>query len=86
MYMNLCPYKYILGVPGKGIHQYRFFGIAIVDTIQTIIGAAIMAYIFKWPFWLTLLGLFLLGEILHYIFCVPTTVMKLLFPNSFPSS
>jgi hypothetical protein len=83
--MNLCPYKYILGVPGKGIHQYRFFGVAIVDTVQTIIGAALLAYLFKWSFWLTLLGLFLLGEILHYIFCVPTTVMKTLFPKEFPT-
>jgi hypothetical protein len=46
MYMNLCPYKYILGVPGKGIHKYRYFGISIVDTIMTIIGAVLLAYLF----------------------------------------
>ena len=84
MYMNLCPYKYILGVPGKGIHQYRFFGIAVVDTVQTILGAALLAYLFKWSFWITLLALFLLGEFLHYIFCVPTAVMKFIFPHEFP--
>ena len=44
--MNLCPYKYILGVPGKGIHKYRYFGISIVDTIMTIIGAVLLAYLF----------------------------------------
>jgi hypothetical protein len=81
--MNLCPYKYILGIPGKGIHQYRFFGIAIADTVMTILGAAILSYLFKWSFWLTLILFFLLGEFLHYIFCVPTTVMKLLFPRQF---
>ena len=86
MYMNLCPYKYILGVPGKGIHKYRFFGVAIADTIMTMIGAAIMAYIFKWSFWLTFAFLFILGEFLHYIFCVPTTIMRLIFPNKFPLS
>ena len=23
--MNLCKYKNVLGIPGKGIHSYRFF-------------------------------------------------------------
>jgi hypothetical protein len=84
--MNLCPYKYILGIPGKGIHKYNIFGIAIADTIMTILGAALLSYLFKWRFWLTLILFFLLGEFLHYIFCVPTTVMKLLFPRQFPRS
>jgi hypothetical protein len=66
--MNLCPYKYILGVPGKGVHQYRFLGFSVSDTVMTIIGAAFLAYIFKWSFWITLLSLFVLGEFLHYIF------------------
>ena len=82
--MNLCPYKYILGVPGKGIHQYRFLGFSVSDTIMTIIGAAILAYLFKWTFWITLILFFTLGEFLHYIFCVPTTCMKLIFPKEFP--
>jgi len=81
--MNLCPYKYILGIPGQGIHQYRLFGFAIVDTLSTIVGAFILSYIFKWSFWITLITFFILGEFLHYIFCVPTTFMKLLFPNKF---
>jgi len=85
MYMNLCPYKYILGVPGKGIHKYRYFGISIVDTIMTIIGAALLAYLFKWSFWVTFITFFIFGEFLHYIFCVPTTVMKTFFPREFPT-
>jgi hypothetical protein len=84
--MNLCPYKYILGVPGKGVHQYRFFGFSITDTVMTVIGAAVLAYLFKWSFWITLILFFALGEFLHYIFCVPTTFMKLVFPKEFPSS
>jgi len=35
--MNLCKYKNILGSPNKGVHSYRFFGLAIFDTILTII-------------------------------------------------
>lgn len=78
---QLCPYKYILGIPGKGIHSYRVFNIAIVDVIMTIIGAIVISYFTKWPFLYLLGGLFLSGIILHRLFCVRTTVDKFLFPN-----
>jgi hypothetical protein len=77
--MNLCKYKNALGVPGKGVHSYRIFNISVVDVLLTIIGAWIIAKIFNWPFLATLIGLFLLGIILHKIFCVKTTIDKLLF-------
>ena len=81
--MNLCKYKNALGEPGKGIHSYRIGGIAIADVIMTIIGAYFISFMFRWNFIYTLIGLFLLGIILHRIFCVRTTVDKILFP--FPS-
>jgi len=77
--MNLCKYKDALGVPGKGIHSYRIFNIAIADVIMTIIGAYILSLIFKTPFLYTLIALFVLGIILHKIFCVRTTIDKFLF-------
>ena len=77
--MNLCKYKNFLGEPGKGIHSYRLFGVAIADVIMTIIGAFVISYLTKWNFWYTLIGLFLLGIFLHRLFCVKTTVDKLLF-------
>ena len=79
--MNLCKYKNALGIPGKGIHSYRLFGVAIADVIMTIIGAYILAYIFKWSFIYTLITLFILGIVLHRLFCVRTTIDKLLFNN-----
>jgi len=78
---DLCKYKDALGIPGKGIHSYRIFGIAIMDVIMTIIGAAFISWITKWKFSYTLISLFLLGIFLHRIFCVRTTIDKLLFPN-----
>jgi|UniRef100_A0A6C0ASY0 hypothetical protein len=79
----LCPYKYMLGQPGKGIHSYRLFNFAIADVIMTIIGAIFIAYftnnLNRFPYILG--GLFLLGIILHRLFCVRTTVDKILFPN-----
>lgn len=77
--MNLCKYKDALGVPGKGIHSYRIFNIAIADVIMTIIGAYILSLTFKTPFLYTLIALFVLGIILHKIFCVRTTIDKFLF-------
>jgi hypothetical protein len=79
--MDLCEYKDALGIPGKGIHSYRLFGVAIMDVIMTIIGAFIIAFFFQTNFAYTLIILFLLGICLHRLFCVRTTVDKLLFPN-----
>ena len=79
MSINLCKYRNILGKPKQGIHSYRIFNIAIADVIMTIIGSYILSYIFKWPFWWTLLILFILGILLHKLFCVKTTINQLLF-------
>ena len=48
--MSLCQYKDILGKPGKGIHSYRVFGLAIADVIMTLIAAYVIAYMFKIQF------------------------------------
>ena len=76
--MNLCKYKDMLGVPNQGIHSYRLFGVAIADVLMTIVGAFIISRIFHVRFITTLIVLFLLGIFLHRIFCVRTTVDKLL--------
>jgi len=79
--MDLCKYKNALGESGKGIHSYKLFGISMADVIMTFIGAWIISYFLKSSFIKTLIILFLLGIILHRLFCVRTTVDKLLFPN-----
>jgi hypothetical protein len=78
---GLCKYKNALGIPGKGIHSFQIYGIAVADVIMTIIAAFLFSWLFKWSFIYTLIGLFLLGIILHRIFCVRTTVDKILFPT-----
>lgn len=77
-----CPFKEfseIFGRPNEGAHSYRFMNLAIVDIIGTIIGAFIIAKLFNLNFFLTLLLLFILGIILHRLFCVNTTINKLIF-------
>lgn len=76
---SLCPYKNLFGKTGEGPHQYRIFDIAIVDVLSTIIGAYLISKFFKYDFKLVLIISFILGIIVHRLFCVRTTVDKLLF-------
>jgi hypothetical protein len=77
--VSLCKYKDILGKPNQGLHSYRIFNIAIVDVLLTILGAYLISYFMNYKFIYTLLGMFILGIFLHRIFCVRTTIDKLLF-------
>ena len=77
-----CPFKNfseIFGRPNEGVHSYRFMNLAVVDVLLTIIGSFIIARIFNWNFFLTLLVIFILGIILHRLFCVNTTINKFIF-------
>lgn len=65
--MNLCKYKNIFGVPGTGVHAWKFEGTSLFDYIGTII----LAVITKVPLVITTIIMFL-----HYIFCVPTQAIK----------
>lgn len=81
MYMSspLCRYSKLFGNPGEGIHKYRFMGISILDVLVTIIIAIFIAWVMKWPLLYTIIGFFLLGILVHRMFCVRTAVDKLLF-------
>lgn len=71
-----CKYKDIFGKPGEGVHSIRLFDIALVDLGLTILGAYYIAKYFKWNVYWTILGLLIIGEIFHVIFCVETTFIK----------
>ena len=77
--MDLCKYKNIFGEAGKGPHSYRIFNIAVVDVVATLL----VAYAVSWAtgasfFWISVVA-FLLGIVAHRMFCVRTTVDKLIF-------
>lgn len=75
---RLCQYKNALGIPGKGIHSIRIFNIAIVDVILTFLLALIISYLMGYTYWKVLLAVFILGIFLHWVFCVDTTVNRVL--------
>ena len=77
--MSLCKYKDALGIPGKGIHSYRVFDLAIADIGMTFLAAILLSYFFKISLLYTSIFLFTLGIILHRLFCVRTTIDKLLW-------
>ena len=79
--LNCCTYKDILGKPKEGIHSIRFMNISVIDVLLTILLAIfIKTYMFKeTEMSIILLSTFIIGIITHKIFCVKTTIDKLLF-------
>jgi len=81
--MIFCKYKNILGIPGKGIH-FHIYNIAIIDVIFTFLGAKLiqkilLRYKYKLNYFLILSLLFIMGILLHKLFCVETTINKIIF-------
>ena len=84
---GLCKYKNIFGKPGEGAHSIRIFNIAIIDVLATILLAITIHQIILEQslgihyisIWLVIGLCFLAGVIAHRVFCVRTTIDKLLF-------
>lgn len=71
----LCKYKDVFGVPGHGVHAYRFLGVAVVDLALTILVAALIG----WDnFFSTFAILLILSVCIHLLFCVDTALIKYL--------
>ena len=76
--MSACPYRYLFGKPGEGPHSYRFMGLAVVDTLLTLLGALLITYATGYPILLTFIAFFVLGEILHYAFGTQTAFLTMI--------
>jgi len=90
--MSLCKYKNLFGEPRTGGHSYRIFDIAIVDVLSTVLVSLLFHQIIIIKllnmrkhciisFIIVLTTAFILGVILHRVFCVRTTVDKWLFKD-----
>jgi hypothetical protein len=77
--MYLCKYKNIFGKENEGAHSIRFFNVAIVDLLLTLLAGAIISYFTRINLILMWIMLILLGIIVHRIFCVNTTINRLIF-------
>ena len=47
---GFCQYKHMFGEVHKGIHSYRVFDLAIMDFIQTFIGAFVLSWLSGYNF------------------------------------
>jgi hypothetical protein len=84
--MSVCQYSDVFGKPREGVHAHRtFFDIAAVDFYLTFVLAYVIQITYnvltnKSVAYRTVLGLtFFLGIVLHRLFCVRTTVDRMLF-------
>lgn len=71
----------MIGAPNTGAHAlFRIFDIAMFDVIVVLLFSILLGYYMKWNIPMTVGGMFLLGVVIHRIFCVRTTIDKWLFP------
>lgn len=75
----LCQYKNIFGKPNTGIHSIRLFNIAFIDLFMTVLAAYIISIYLHTSFFYVLLILLLIAIIAHKLFCVETTINKIIF-------
>jgi uncharacterized membrane protein len=73
-----CPYSNILGIPGQGFHEKRFLGLALNDTIATVVVALLTSWFFNVSFLYSFIGWFVAGEVLHYAMCVDTAFLRMI--------
>jgi hypothetical protein len=78
---SLCKYKNAFGELKTGIHSYRIMDVAVLDFVVTAIAAYLITLASGVKFVYSFVGLFLAGILIHRLFCVRTTIDKLIFPN-----
>jgi hypothetical protein len=74
--MRLCRYKNIFGKPNLGLHKIRFGPFGFVDIIVTFALAGLFAWIFDINSLYTFIALFVIGQLVHWLFCVDTAFMN----------
>lgn len=77
----LCKFRHIFGREGEGAHAYRVANIAVVDLALTVVGAWLLARWMARPFWLVFAAVMVIGVLVHRMFCVETTLTKIVFSS-----
>jgi hypothetical protein len=75
-----CPFKDIFGKVREGPHSYRIFDVAVVDSVLTILLALVLQKLFfqNFSFLKVLAVTFIVGELMHWYFCVDSKVIQIL--------
>jgi hypothetical protein len=80
--MSLCKYKDLFGKPGEGVHSWRIFDVGVIDVLVTILAAYLISYLIGIRLLYVIPAIFILGIVVHRLFCVRTKVDRILFPNA----
>lgn len=70
----LCAFRHVFGRERQGFHSVRVADVAVLDVIGTVAIGLVLAWWRGWHVGTTLLTLFLLSVLLHWLFCVDTKV------------
>jgi hypothetical protein len=77
----MCQYKDIFGKPNEGVHSFKIFGFAVVDTALTLLAAYLIARYFKLKGGLNTAYIFailiVISIFIHKLFCVDTHLTKM---------
>ena len=74
---SFCKYKDIFGKPNVGIRQtYRLFDVSLVDAIPAILLGVVLARLLNVHWLVGVLLSFVLGIIVHKLFCVNTSINR----------
>lgn len=74
-----CQWRHIFGREREGFHAARIAGLAANDLIGTIFLAYFISYVTSLSFLLIFAILMLSALLLHRLFCVDTTLTRLVF-------
>lgn len=77
-----CPFakhSNIFGEPKTGFHSFRILDVAVGDLLGTAVISGLISYALDFNFFLVLLFFIVLGIIFHRLFCVNSTINKLIF-------
>jgi hypothetical protein len=78
--MSLCKFRDILGKPNEGFHYIRIGPFAFLD----VLGTLIVSYFINKIYFTTrsylevLCVIFILGQFLHWLFCVDTSFQRII--------
>ena len=77
--VDFCKYKDAFGKIGTGIHSYRILDVAVLDFGVTAFVAYLISLVSGVRFIYSFIGFFVFGIFMHRLFCVRTTLDKLIF-------
>lgn len=79
MSCSFAKYSNIFGEPKTGFHEFRILDVAVNDLLGTVVISGLISYNYDFSFLSVFLFFIVLGIAFHRLFCVNTTINKIIF-------